>query len=89
MPYDYATQRKVLFTESGFKTYNEVRDEALRILDLAGAFRASSVMKSGDTWTILAVLDYMVETKQLIELTNEHQVRAQDRVFMDVPKGLR
>jgi hypothetical protein len=80
MSYDYAVQRKDVFTERGVEILLQVRDDANRLLEASGAFLAAYVMKSGDSWVILACLDYMVERGEIREITKD--VWAQNRVFV-------
>ena len=84
MAYDYKTQRVELFTEDGVKTLTAVRDKAFELCRLAGAFQAEKAMMGvggGSTWTMLAVLDYLVENKELVEVTAPDSCWAQHRIF--------
>jgi len=83
LSYNYQTEKPRLFTEAGMKIYISVRDEAHRLLSLAGAFTAerACAKASGDSWTMLAALDFMVEQGELRLLTPKDSVMGQHQVF--------
>jgi hypothetical protein len=82
MSYDYKTERAQLFTEDGQKLLLDIWDTAQHLLDKAGAFQADKVMvRPGSSWTMIACLDYLVETERLVEVTGTYNVFAQHRVF--------
>lgn len=71
MSYEYQTERAELFTEHGQIMFLKVRDEAHRLLRIAGAFRAQEILKAagtGSTWTQMACIDRLVELKEIVEL---------------------
>jgi len=84
MPYSYQVQRPGLFTEEGQVRFLAVRDEAKRLLDLAGAVQSSKLMiGSGDSWEMLARIDRLVELGELYEIPNPKSLGwAQHRVFV-------
>jgi hypothetical protein len=81
MSYQFATERPRLFTEDGVKMLTKVRDNVLELLATAGAFKAGHAWKgvSGDSWQMLACLDYLVEQGEIREVGPTGW--AQDRVF--------
>ena len=83
MGYTYEEYRKTVFTESGVKALLEIRDNANRLLEDAGALTLWNIIKGvcGDSWMHLACVDYLVETNQLREIPNPKRGAAQDRVF--------
>lgn len=84
MSYSYQMERPWLFTENGQECLLKARDQAFKLLDEAGAFVAFSALKGvnyGDTWRALALLDRMVELKDIREVT-PLGVAGQDRVFV-------
>jgi hypothetical protein len=80
--YVYAEQRANLFTEAGVEVLTEVRRNVERALKAAGAFRVEEVMAVGDSWTVLAAIDYMVEKGEIREVTDREKVWGQHRVFV-------
>lgn len=80
--YKYEEQKKELYTESGLKILLSMRDAARKKLADAGAFRADAIFTTGDSWTMLAALDFMVEEGEIQEVTR--QCAAQHRVFVGV-----
>lgn len=81
MAYDYQTERQKLFTEDGTALLIKVRDKAIKLLGEAGAFTASKVFTSGDGWTNLAAIDYLVETGCIRRVTKPGETSGQDQVF--------
>lgn len=81
--YNYKEQKKSIFTEDGQVLLLKVRDKAQQLLDGAGAFRLQELMQwvSGDSWTILACVDRLVELGEIREIP-QGKVMGQDRVFV-------
>jgi hypothetical protein len=81
--YDYATEREKIFTEDGQVKFLQIRDNAQRLLTIAGAFRLDAAIKNvgGDSWLMLACVDRLVELGEIREVT-EVRVPAQYRVFV-------
>ena len=84
MPYNYQEMRPQIFTEEGVKMMNEMRDKMREKLNSCGAFRANEVLVSGDSWLMLAIIDFLVENGEIKEVTNKHDVPAQFRIFTKV-----
>jgi hypothetical protein len=66
--YDYAVERKELFTEHGQVHFLKVRDQVHNLLKRAGAFRFDAILMTGSSWTTIACVDRLVELKEIIEL---------------------
>jgi hypothetical protein len=83
MPYNYATERPNIFTEDGQVMFLHIRDNAKRLLTEAGAARCQELMAgcTGDTWTMLACIDRLVELGELREVPNPHSGAGQHRIF--------
>ena len=81
--YNYQNERPTLFTEEGMKMVLKIRDNVDRLLKEAGAVRSQEAQRgvTGDGWTMLAALDYLVETRYLVEVTGKG-VWGQHRVFV-------
>lgn len=72
--YNYQTERPKLFTEEGQIMFMKIRDKAHKLLKEAGAFSAGHVTGaggSGDSWTMIACIDRLVELGEIIELTDD------------------
>jgi hypothetical protein len=82
MPYDYKIEKDALFTEQGVEVLMQVRDRANKLIFMAGACTADKVIRtiSGNSWTMLAALDYM-EEKGEIECIHEGY-RSNDAVYV-------
>ena len=82
--YSYATERPWLFTEDGQVCLLKARDQAFKLLDEAGAFMAFSALKKvdyGDTFKAMAILDRLVELRDVREVTGP-EAWGQERVFV-------
>jgi hypothetical protein len=81
--YNYQEQRAELFSESGVDMLLKIRANVERLIGTAGAVRAAEAWHgvSGDTWIMLAALDYMVERGEIREVTTGN-TWAQHRVFV-------
>lgn len=65
--YDYEKIRPELFTEEGVDLLVRMRDHSSKLLFQAGAYTFEKVTRTitGDTWLMIAALDYMVERKEI------------------------
>jgi len=81
--YNYEAEKHKIFTERGSEEFTRVRDQALKLLDEAGAFKMLSATKgiTGSSWTMMAYVDRLVETGEIREITGDN-VAGQDRVFV-------
>lgn len=90
MGYVYQEHRPRLFTEDGVQFLMKLRDNVQRLCKLAGAVRASEAWNGaggGDTWMMLAAIDYLVECGEIREVTPPGSVWGQHRVFVRVDGG--
>ena len=67
MAYDYDSIRNELFTEEGVEVLMRVRDHSSKLLFSAGAYTFEKVTRTvtGDTWLMMAALDYMTERREI------------------------
>ena len=65
--YNYEEMREELFTEDGVGLLMQMRDHSTKLLFQAGAFSFDKITRTitGDTWLMLAALDYMIERKEI------------------------
>lgn len=84
MSYAYETERPAFFTESGQVMFLKIRDNANRLISLAGAARFQEITKdvSGDSWTMLACVDRLVELGELREVAQPERTPGQYRIFV-------
>lgn len=84
MSYSYEEMRPVLFTEEGIKTLAKVRRNVYPALHRAGAIRAAEAWDGvlGDSWLMLACIDYLVEQGEIREVTSDPRLFAQHRVYV-------
>ena len=85
MPYDYQTEKQELFTERGQVMFLKIRDNVKYLLKQAGAVRMAEAINNcggGNSWTMLACVDRLVELKEIVEITAPGQVAGQYRVFV-------
>lgn len=73
--YCYENERAQLFTDRGQREFLKVRDAAQRLLEKAGAFRQTEVIReagiSGDSWFMIACVDRLVELGEIREIPAE------------------
>lgn len=81
--YNYEELRSDLFTEDGVKMLTKVRDKVKQCLDFAGAVSMGEAITSctGDSWTMMACVDYLVEQEEIKEVTGSG-VAGQHRIFV-------
>jgi len=86
MSYHYLIEKPRLFTEDGFKMLIAIRDNARKLIDVAGCVRMDKAMGrvSGDSWQMLACIDYLVELGELREIAPIDSVAEQSRIFVRV-----
>ena len=85
--YKYEAVRESIFTESGQRMFLSIRDNVNDILAKAGAVRMREAIsgQSGDSWLMLACVDWMVELGELKEITPAGEA-GQHRIFVN-PQG--
>lgn len=83
MSYVYEELRPDLFTERGEEIRLSITVQVRRLARVAGAVRAQEAWRHscGDSWLMIAALDYLVETGVIREVTGPG-VFAQHRVFV-------
>lgn len=83
MSYVYKESREHLFNDEGQRLFLKVRDHVHGLLEKAGAVRIKEVLMkhTGDSWTILACFDRMVELGEIREITQD-SVCGQHRIFV-------
>jgi hypothetical protein len=79
--YKYEEQRGQIFTELGSRILLEMRDKIKAALKVSGSFIVEKVMVSGDSWLMLAVVDYLAELDEIREIKQD-QCAGQHRVFV-------
>jgi len=82
--YDYKVERKRVFTEDGQVTFLAIRDNIKRLLKESGAVRMQEATKGigGDSWTLLACVERLIELGELEEITPDGEVSL-CRVFVE------
>ena len=67
MSYDYTNERNFVFTEAGMKMFIACRDNVRELLAKSGAVREQEIHRglSGDSWRMLACVDYLVERGEI------------------------
>ena len=83
--YDYETQKQKILTDSGQRMFLAIREHTWSLLKNAGAARMQEIMHgagSGDSWTMLACVDHLVELGEIKELTQKGSVDGHHRVFV-------
>lgn len=88
--YNYETEKSKLLTDEGQQDFVKIRDSALKLLEQSGAFKMFAPFKGiethlCDSWSMMAIIDRMVELGDIREITNGN-VAGQDRVFVAIKK---
>jgi hypothetical protein len=85
MSYSYEKMRSNVFTEDGKVMFLKIRDNAKALLAKAGAATASKIMGgvTGDSWTMMACIDRLVELRELREVPNPESSWGQHRIFVE------
>lgn len=82
--YSYETEKPTIFTESGQKMFLAIRDHVNLILSGSGAItmgKAIDARTGGDSWSMLACVDRLVELGELREIKQDC-CTGQDRIFV-------
>jgi len=79
--YSYATERSAVFTEAGQVMFLKIRDNAKRLLAIAGAVQMEKLWEGcgGSSWAMLACVDRLEELGEIrripdTRLATQHQV---------------
>jgi hypothetical protein len=83
--YSYEKLRPKVFTEDGQVMFLKIRDNAKALIKQAGAVSAAHLWDgcTGDSWTMMACIDRLVELKELVEVPNPISSWGQHRIFID------
>lgn len=85
MPYIYKEIRDDILCHANVKTLIATRDKVFKILDQSGVItmqKAIEVIGHGDSWTNMAIIEYLVELNDLEEIGNSTWSRtSQHRLF--------
>ena len=83
MSYYYETERPKIFTEEGVEMLNAIRTTAEACIKQSGAVRFDKAVNnvSGDTWLMLACLDYLCEIGILVLVSDRATTVAQHQVY--------
>ncbi len=82
--YNYQDWRHGIFTEEGQVVFLKIRDNAQRLLKVAGAFKHTYAYTgiTSDNYTMAACIDRLVELGEIVEVTRD--TAWPDRVFIEV-----
>jgi hypothetical protein len=82
--YNYEVEKRNIFSEDGIKMLLSIRDNVKCFLKRSGAVRLGEAIagQTGDSWTMIACIDYLVELGELKEITDS-QCMCQHRVFIE------
>jgi hypothetical protein len=87
--YKYENERHKLFTEEGIKLLFALRDNVISLSQVAGVFTVEAALRglTGDSWTMLAALDFLEEEGMIKEVKQEGYVAGQWRIYRLVGGG--
>jgi len=82
--YTYENEKSKIFTENGQEMFLKIRDKVQLLLKQSGAFMLENAISgiTGDSWSMLACVDRLVELKEIKEITDKTKVAGQHRVFV-------
>ncbi len=82
--YTYENEKSKIFTESGQEMFLKIRYKIQSLLKQSGAFMLENAISgiTGDSWSMLACVDRLVELKEIKEITDKTKVAGQHRVFV-------
>lgn len=82
--YTYENEKSKIFTEIGQEMFLKIRDKVQSLLKQSGAFMLENAISgiTGDSWSMLACVDRLVELKEIKEITDKTKVAGQHRVFV-------
>lgn len=89
MGYNYETEKTKLLEAENVRTLMTTRDKVLALVKHSGAVsmgKAMSCWGSGNSWTMMAAIDWMVEQGDLREVMQQREPVGQYRIFM-LPYG--
>ena len=78
-----------LFTEDGTVMFMAIRDNVKTLLKASGAITMGAAITgaagvTGDSWTMLACVDRMVELGEIREIQQKYSPTGQNRIFMSI-----
>ena len=84
MSYSYEEMRPEVFTDNGQKMFLKIRDRAHKLLNESGTCQLGSMISgcTGDSWTMIACVDRMVELGEIKEIPNPFSGAGQHRIFV-------
>ncbi len=84
--YTYQVEKGSLFTDQGQRMFLKIRDRTKHLLSVAGAVKLSKAIEgmTGDSWSMYACMDRMVELGEIVEITPNDEANMSDRVFVEV-----
>jgi hypothetical protein len=85
--YDYATEKPKIFTEDGQVMFLKIRDQVHEKLKIAGAIQMQHTSEgcTGNTWTMMACVDRLVELGEIAEVKMPGYTAGQHRIFVKIP----
>lgn len=82
--YKYEDLKNKLFTDESQRTFLKIRDFINKNIEKSGAIRMKEIMScgSGDSWTLMACVDRLVELNEILEIQQTTYVPGQYRIFI-------
>lgn len=83
--YKYQNERENVFTEKGQVMFLKIRDNTLKCLSVSGAIslgKAISCGIGGQSFTMIACVDRLVELGEIREVKQGVRVSGQNRIFV-------
>lgn len=82
--YDYQVEKPKIFTEEGQIDFLKVRDNVRNLLKQSGAVTMDRAITglTGDSWTMMAYVDRLVEIGEIREVSQSGRCAGQNRIFV-------
>jgi len=83
MSYDYAAERYKVLTPEGQKQMFSIRRRMEEMIEYSGVVTLGKATSNevGDSWTMMACVDYLVEMGEFVEVGLTGHYAGQDRIF--------
>lgn len=85
MSYDYDNHKQFTFTDEGQRLLLKTRDFAFRMIEQAGCVQAEKMlgqMMGGSSWDHMAVIDRLVELRDLKEVRQARDHAWQHKIYV-------
>ena len=82
--YDYKLEKPKIYTDDGIKALFKINKRINALLETSGSFTIEKAIHAmvGSNWFHLALVEYLAEIGEIVEITNPDKVTTQNRIFV-------